>query len=43
MGFDDDTEQYEIMLRLVHGIEHLYKENIEEGLYLIAYSCSKCY
>jgi len=36
MGFDDDTEQYEIMFGLVHGIEHLYKENIEEGLYLIA-------
>ena len=35
-GFDDDTEQYEIMFGLVHGIEHLYKENIEEGLYLIA-------
>ncbi|TXL66791.1 hypothetical protein FHP05_05285 [Cerasibacillus terrae] len=36
MGFDDDTEQHEIMFGLVHGIEHLYKENIEEGLYLIA-------
>jgi len=36
MGFDDDTEQYAIMFGLVHGIEHLYKENIEEGLYLIA-------
>ncbi|MBD7942560.1 hypothetical protein H9650_00375 [Psychrobacillus sp. Sa2BUA9] len=36
MGFDDDTEQYEIMFGLVHGIEHLYRENIEEGLYLIA-------
>ncbi|QUG40114.1 hypothetical protein KD050_12385 [Psychrobacillus sp. INOP01] len=36
MGFDDDTEQYEIMFGLVHGIEHLYKESIEEGLYLIA-------
>ena len=36
MGFDDDTEQYEIMFGLVYGIEHLYKENIEEGLYLIA-------
>lgn len=36
MGFDDDTEQYEIMFGLVHGIEHLYKENIEDGLYLIA-------
>ena len=35
LGFDDDTEQYEIMFGLVHGIEHLYKENIEEGLYLI--------
>ncbi|WP_152655075.1 Imm30 family immunity protein [Oceanobacillus sp. CFH 90083] len=36
MGFDDDTEQYEVMFGLVHGIEHLYKEKIEEGLYLIA-------
>ncbi|NMO94328.1 Imm30 family immunity protein [Paenibacillus lemnae] len=36
MGFDDDTEQYEIMFGLVHGIEHLYKDNIEEGLHLIA-------
>ncbi|WP_062050326.1 Imm30 family immunity protein [Bacillus sp. JCM 19034] len=36
MGFDDDTEQYEVMFGLVHGIEHLYKENIEDGLYLIA-------
>ena len=36
LGFDDDTEQYEIMFGLIHGIEHLYKENIEEGLYLIA-------
>lgn len=36
MGFDDDTEQYEIMFGILHGIEHLYKENIEEGLYLIA-------
>lgn len=36
MGFDDDTEQYEIMFGLVHGVEHLYKENIEEGLYFIA-------
>lgn len=36
MGFDDDTEQYEIMFGLIHGIEHLYKENIEEGLHLMA-------
>ena len=36
MGFDDNTEQYEIMFGLVHGIEHLYKDNIEEGLYLLA-------
>ncbi|MED4014475.1 Imm30 family immunity protein [Sutcliffiella cohnii] len=35
-AFDDDTEQYEIMFGLVHGIEHLYRENIEEGLYLVA-------
>jgi len=36
MGFDDDTEQYEIMFGLIHGIEHLYKDNIEEGLNSIA-------
>lgn len=35
-GFDDETEQYEVMFGLIHGIENLYKENIEEGLYLIA-------
>ncbi|MUK87443.1 hypothetical protein GMD78_03385 [Ornithinibacillus sp. L9] len=49
MRFDNDTEQYEIMFGLVHGIEHLYKENIEEGLYLIAIavpsvaSCKNCF
>ena len=31
MGFDDDTEQYEVMFGLIHGIEHLYKENIGAG------------
>ncbi|MFJ5772514.1 Imm30 family immunity protein [Psychrobacillus sp. NPDC093180] len=36
MVFDDDTERYEVMFGLVHGIEHLYKESIEEGVYLIA-------
>lgn len=36
MGFDDDTEKYEVMFGLVHGIEKLYKERIEEGLNLIA-------
>ena len=36
LGFDDETEQYEVMFGLVHGIEHLYQENIEEGLYSIA-------
>lgn len=36
MGFDDDTDKYEVMFGLVHGIEHLYKERIEEGLSLIA-------
>lgn len=41
MAFDDDTEQYEIMFGLVHGIEQLYKENIEEGLYLIAVAAPK--
>ncbi|MBD1221955.1 Imm30 family immunity protein [Virgibacillus halodenitrificans] len=36
MAFDDDTEQYEIMFGLIQGIEYLYKENIEDGLYLIS-------
>lgn len=36
MSFDDDTEQYEIMFGLIHGIEYLYKEDIEEGLSLLA-------
>lgn len=36
MGLDDETEQYEVMFGLVHGIEHLYQENIEEGLHSIA-------
>ncbi|WP_342497862.1 Imm30 family immunity protein [Bacillus sp. FSL L8-0654] len=30
--FDDDTEQFEVMFGLVHGIERLYKNNTEEGL-----------
>ncbi|UTR15698.1 Imm30 family immunity protein [Salipaludibacillus sp. LMS25] len=36
MAFDDDTEQHEIMFRLIHGIERLYRVDVEEGLYLIA-------
>ncbi|UTR13421.1 Imm30 family immunity protein [Salipaludibacillus sp. LMS25] len=36
MVFDDDTEQHEIMFRLIHGIERLYRVDVEEGLYLIA-------
>ncbi|WP_245545016.1 Imm30 family immunity protein [Lentibacillus jeotgali] len=36
MAFDDDTEQYEVMFGLIHGIEYLYKESVEEGIYLIA-------
>lgn len=36
MGFDDDTEQYEVMFGLIHGIEHLYKENMEQGLHSLA-------
>lgn len=36
MGFDDETEQYEVMFGLIHGIEHLYKENMEQGLYSLA-------
>ncbi|ARC72535.1 MULTISPECIES: Imm30 family immunity protein [Bacillus] len=35
-AFDDDTEQFEVMFGLVHGIERLYKNNIEEGLTYIA-------
>ncbi|UDB47219.1 MULTISPECIES: Imm30 family immunity protein [Bacillus] len=34
--FDDDTEQFEVMFGLVHGIERLYKNNTEEGLSYIA-------
>lgn len=40
-GLDDDTEQFEVMFGLVHGIEYLYKENREEGLYLIAKTIPK--
>lgn len=36
MGFDDDTEHHEVMFGLIHGIEYLYKDNIEDGLFLIA-------
>ncbi|MCR6108676.1 hypothetical protein HXA34_20485 [Salipaludibacillus agaradhaerens] len=36
MAFDDDTEQHEIMFGLIHGIERLYRVDVEEGLYLIA-------
>ena len=38
LAFDDDTEQFEVMFGLVHGIESLYKNNIEEGLTFIARS-----
>lgn len=34
--FDDDTEQHGVMFSLVHGIEHLYENNVREGLRLIA-------
>lgn len=40
-GFDDDTEHHEVMFGLVHGIEFLYQNKIEEGLRLIAVSVSK--
>ncbi|VXC56373.1 conserved hypothetical protein [Bacillus sp. 349Y] len=33
---DDETEQFEVMFGLIHGIESLYKNNIEEGLGCIA-------
>ncbi|OIS80672.1 Imm30 family immunity protein [Bacillus licheniformis] len=36
LAFDDDTEQFEVMFGLVHGIERLYKNNIEEGLTYVA-------
>jgi hypothetical protein len=38
LAFDDNTEHHEIMFNLVHTIEHLYKNKIEEGLKLIATS-----
>ncbi|OFD56168.1 hypothetical protein BWGOE4_32350 [Bacillus mycoides] len=34
--FDDDTEQFDVMFSLIHGIESLYENNIEEGLKYIA-------
>ncbi|GAC40800.1 Imm30 family immunity protein [Paenibacillus popilliae] len=40
LGFDDRTEQHEVMFGLVHGIEKLYKSKMEEGLRLIASSVS---
>lgn len=36
LGFDDDTEHHEVMFGLVHGVEYLYENNIEEGLQQIA-------
>ncbi|MEC0715375.1 Imm30 family immunity protein [Bacillus licheniformis] len=41
LAFDDDTEQFEVMFGLVHGIERLYKNNIEEGLTYIAKAIPK--
>lgn len=38
--FDDDTEQPEVMFSLIHGIEGLYENHIEEGLKCIATGCS---
>jgi hypothetical protein len=38
LAFDDNTEYHEIMFNLVHTIEHLYKNNIDEGLKQIATS-----
>ena len=38
LGFDDNTEHHEIMFGLIHGIEKMYKNKIEEGLRLIAAS-----
>lgn len=37
-GFDDATEQHGVMFGLVHGIEYLYHQKVDEGLYLIAIS-----
>ena len=38
---DDETEQFEVMFGLIHGIESLYKNNIEEGLVCIAKAVPK--
>jgi Immunity protein 30 len=38
LAFDDDTNQFEIMFGLIHGIEGLYKSEPEEGLKMIANS-----
>ncbi len=40
-SFDDSTEIHEVMFGLVHGIEHLYEEQLIEGLEIIAYSVQK--
>ncbi|MFP7476946.1 Imm30 family immunity protein [Terribacillus saccharophilus] len=41
LAFDDNTHQFDIMFSLVHVIEHLYRNNVKEGLTLIAKSISK--
>ncbi|WP_257000974.1 Imm30 family immunity protein [Terribacillus saccharophilus] len=41
MAFDDNTQQFEIMFSLVHVIEHLYRNNLKDGLTLIAKSIPK--
>ncbi|GGB49979.1 hypothetical protein F3157_11625 [Virgibacillus dakarensis] len=40
-SLDDDTDNYEVMFGLIHGIEHLYKYRIEEGLNLLALAVPK--
>lgn len=35
-GFDDETEHHEVTFSLIHGIEFLYQNDIEEGLLQIA-------
>jgi hypothetical protein len=38
LAFDDDTNQFEVMFGLIHGIESLYRSEPEEGLKMIANS-----
>lgn len=38
--FHDETEDHEVMFGLIHGVESLYKNHVNEGILLIARSVS---